>query len=49
MRSISGSRDGDAVAIGIAIGITGSLLILASFMVWVQVPVARMRGVQAGG
>ncbi|MBK5267928.1 MAG: hypothetical protein JJE47_10900 [Acidimicrobiia bacterium] len=45
MRFVSGSQRGDAVAIGI----TGSLLILASFMVWVQVPVVRMRGVQADG
>lgn len=45
MKFISGSERGDAVAIGI----TGSLLILASFMVWVQVPVAQMRGVQADG
>ena len=45
MRFISGSQRGDAMAIGI----TGSLLILASFMVWVQVPVVRMRGVQVDG
>lgn len=45
MRFISGSRRGDALVIGI----TGSLLVLASFMVWVQVPVARLRGVQADG
>ena len=45
MRFISGSRRGDALVIGI----TGSLLIVASLMVWVQVPVARFRGVQADG
>ena len=45
MRVISGSRRGDALVIGM----TGSSLILASFMVWVQVPVARLRGVQAAG
>ncbi len=45
MRFISGSRRGDALVIGT----TGSLLVLASFMVWVQVPVVRLRGVQADG
>ncbi len=45
MRFISGSRRGDALVIGM----TGSLLILASLMVWVQVPVARLRGVEADG
>jgi len=42
---ITGSRRGDALVIGT----TGSLLIMASLMVWVQVPVARFRGVQADG
>lgn len=45
MRFITGSRRGDALVIGM----TGSLLILASLMVWVQVPVARWRGVEADG